>query len=120
MFRTRKDNDHNKSILIKQGELKIISSGLKYYIYENEDGSTTEIGELVVGSPTIINQIPLSIDAEGNPYNNGQGWKTGYRINSSGAETTADGMKVTGFISARAGDTIYMQGIKFVTVCYLM
>ena len=39
MFRTRKDNDHNKSILIKQGELKIISPGLKYYIYENEDGS---------------------------------------------------------------------------------
>lgn len=39
MIRPRKNNDHSKSILIKQGELNILSPGLKYFIYENEDGS---------------------------------------------------------------------------------
>ena len=39
MIRPRKENNHSKSILIKQGELKILSPGLKYFIYENEDGS---------------------------------------------------------------------------------
>ena len=39
MIRPRKENDHDNSTLIKKGELKTLSSGMKYFIYENEDGS---------------------------------------------------------------------------------
>lgn len=106
------DVDSENNIVI-YGEL---ADGTYMLKYENEDGSTTEIGELIIGSPTIVNQIPLSIDTDGNLYNGGQGWKTGYRINSSGAEVESSDMEVTGFISARAGDTIYMQGIKMLEV----
>ena len=39
MIRPKKDNVHNNSILIKKGELKTLSPRLKYFLYENEDGS---------------------------------------------------------------------------------
>ncbi|MGN0394023.1 MAG: hypothetical protein ACI4EF_01550 [Coprococcus sp.] len=39
MIRPRKDNDHDNSILIKKGELNTLSPGLKYFLYEDEDGS---------------------------------------------------------------------------------
>lgn len=101
------DVDSENNIVI-YGEL---ADGTYILKYENEDGSTTEIGELIIGSPTIVNQIPLSIDTDGNLYNGGQGWKTGYRVNSSGAEVEASGMECTGFIPAEYGDTIYMKNI---------
>lgn len=36
---SRKIDDYNNCILIKQGELKTLSPGMKYYLYEREDGS---------------------------------------------------------------------------------
>lgn len=58
-----------------------------------------------------INQIPISTDASGNPYNGGQGWKTGYRLNSTGAEVALAGIEVTGFIPFKLKDTIYIKNI---------
>lgn len=39
MIRPRKYNDHDYSILIKKDELKTLCPGMKYSIYEDEDGS---------------------------------------------------------------------------------
>ncbi|MBR4083552.1 MAG: hypothetical protein IKK33_04620 [Lachnospiraceae bacterium] len=39
MIRPRKSNDHDYSILLKKGELKTLSPGMKYAIYEDEDGN---------------------------------------------------------------------------------
>lgn len=60
---------------------------------------------------TYTNQIPISTDANGDPYNNGQGWKTGYRLNSSGAEVALSGIEVTGFIPFKLGDVLYVKNI---------
>ena len=49
-------------------------------------------------SATYTNLIPKSVDIDGSLYNNGKGYKTGYRINSSGQEAQQDGMCCTGFI----------------------
>ena len=79
--------------------------------YENEDGSTVDIGELTLGGPSYTNQIPLSTDESGNPFNGGQGWKTGYRISgSSGGESAQTGTEVTGFIPYTINDTVYCKG----------
>lgn len=60
----------------------------------------------------IVNQIPLSTDASGNPFNDGQGWKTGYRLSgSSGNESEQAGTEVTGFIPIKNGDTMYIKNI---------
>ena len=39
MIKSRKGNEHSNRVLIKQGELKTLSVGMKYYLYEYEDGS---------------------------------------------------------------------------------
>lgn len=39
MINPRKTNDHEGCILIKQGELKTLCPGMKYYLYEHPDGS---------------------------------------------------------------------------------
>lgn len=59
------------------------------------------------------NAIRDSVDASGNPYNGGQGWKTGYRLNSSGAETALDGWEVTGFIPVTQESNVYFSEIDW-------
>lgn len=102
----RVDADNN---IILTGEL---ADGTYVLKYEDAEGNVTEVGQIDLGA-SYTNQIPLSINSDGTPYNGGQGWKTGYRLNSSGAETTKDGMEVTGFISAKYGDTIYLDGVDY-------
>lgn len=63
--------------------------------------------------PATINQIPLAVDADGNPYNGGKGYKTDYRLKgSSGAEEASTGTDITGFIPVKYGDTVYLENIK--------
>ena len=68
-----------------------------YYLYKN--GYT--------------NMLLRAVDADGTPYNSGQGWKTNTRLNSSGVESTssAEGMECTGFIPFKRGDVIRFSGI---------
>ena len=57
-------------------------------------------------TPAYINQIPLSTDANGNPYNGGKGWKADTRLNSDGSESEYAGTETTGFIPCVMGDVI--------------
>jgi hypothetical protein len=66
---------------------------------------------------TIVpeNEIPKSTDTDRTTVYNGTGFKTGWRINSSGGVvqytgTNADKMATTGFIPAKAGDVIDLTG----------
>lgn len=57
------------------------------------------------------NLLPLAINPDGTAYvgtNGEKGYKTGYRLNSSGVETAQDGACVTGFIPATKNDIIRM------------
>jgi len=100
--------DENNNIILT-GELVNGTYTLKY---EDAQGNVTEIGTLVQGS-SYVNVLPLAVASDNTPFNNGQGWKTGYRLNSSGAEAVADGMEVTGFIPVKYGDIVYMQGVAW-------
>lgn len=55
--------------------------------------------------PSYTNQIPISTDANGNIFNT-TGYKEGYRLNSSGAETALSGYAVTGFMPFTLGQQI--------------
>ena len=53
------------------------------------------------------NWVPLSINADGTIYNDGLGYKYGYRVRSGGAEqSTINSAACTGFIPAKDGDII--------------
>lgn len=72
---------------------------------------TEDAGELVSQLKTLWgmgykNQVPMSVDESGNPYNNGLGYKNGYRIRSGGAESEQTNACITGFIPCKAGDVI--------------
>lgn len=57
------------------------------------------------------NWARLSTEADGvTIYNNGLGYKNGYRIRSGGAEGATDIATCTGFIPAKAGDIIRWTG----------
>ena len=60
---------------------------------------------------TYTNQIAVSIDKDGSVYNNGVGYKDGYRLNSSGAEAAEAGSSVTGFIPVKQQDIIRIKNI---------
>ena len=99
--------------IILSGEL---ADGTYTIKYEDEDGTVTEIGTLnhcYVPEPTYTNVLPLAINSDGSAYNGGQGWKSGTRLNSSGAESTSNAteIEVTGFIPVKYGDKVYLGDI---------
>lgn len=86
--------------------------------YEMEDGTFVDIGTLsTVEEEVIINQIPISTNTDGTLYvgtNGEKGYKTGFRLSSSsGGESAASGVEVTGFIPCKYGDTISIKDITF-------
>lgn len=73
-----------------------------------------EMQELSIGGVQIwksgpTNLMPLSIEADGTPYNGGLGYKEGYRVRSGGAEAYYSTLSFcTGFIPYQAGQTVRM------------
>jgi hypothetical protein len=58
------------------------------------------------------NLVPLSTEADGKTiYNNGLGYKNGYRIRSGGAEVEYSGTSCTGYILAKAGYVVRLSGV---------
>ena len=63
--------------------------------------------------PTGVNVLSLAIDTDKTPYNNGLGYKNGYRLNSSGGETSISNTSLitTGYIPFEAGKTITVENL---------
>lgn len=103
------DNYTIKSVTVTMGGVDITSEA-----YSNGTISISEVtGDVVITAVAtgFTNQIPLSIDSSGAVYN-GVGYKAGYRLStSSGNESAASGMTVTGFIPVPAAATIRIKGI---------
>lgn len=102
--------DADKNITLT-GEL---ADGTYTIQYEDEEGNVTVIGTYTKApKPTYTNRLPLAINSDGTPYNGGKGWKAGTRLNSSGAESTSNAaeLEVTGFISVKNGDKVYLGNI---------
>ena len=86
--------------------------------YEDAEGNLTEIGTLKATSgPTYTNILPLAITSSGTPYvgtNGEQGYKTGYRLNSSGVENALAEWECTGFIPIDiTKDTLYFKNLQW-------
>lgn len=72
-------------------------------------------GEFISSSqPAYTNQLFTSTESDGTTiYNNGTGYKTGYRLNSSNDESAQTGFCVTGYIPCVPGDIIRLKNISF-------
>ena len=103
------DNYTIKSVTVTMGGVDITSEA-----YSNGTISISAVtGDVVITAVAsgFTNQIPISIDSSGAVYN-GVGYKAGYRLStSSGNESAASGMTVTGFIPVPSAATIRIKGI---------
>ena len=103
-----------QSIMVTMGGIDITSS----VVNGNSISISAITGDIVIVAVTskisseigYTNMIPLSIDTDGNIYN-----EIGYKINtrlktSTGVEETYNNVSVTGFISVNNGDIIYIKG----------
>ena len=102
--------DANNNITLT-GEL---AEGTYIVKYESADGKTENVGTIIVGK-TIENKLKLAVNADGTEFvgpNGEDGYKPGYRLNSSGTETAQAGMNVTGYIPVKWGDDIHLSGIS--------
>ena len=103
--------DSDKNIILS-GNLVNSNYTVKY---EGVDGEIITIGELVV-SQRFVNQIIFAINSDGTEFvgSNGEdGYKTGYRLNSSGVEVEVEGINATGFIKVRPNDVVYIKNMEF-------
>lgn len=84
-----------KALIIPEGEVVKITFG----------GAT-----LWEKPPSIKNWVKYSTESDGLAiYNNGLGYKNGYRLSSSGGESSNTKDSVTGFIPVKGGETIRIK-----------
>lgn len=85
-------------------------------VLSNPTGNVTITVVGVKEAPKYTNQIPLSINADGSQFvgaNGEDGYKTGYRLNSSGTETSQSGVEVTGFMPCTKTDVLRFANMTF-------
>lgn len=83
-------------------------------VTETEKDNTSSGGDTGGDTGGYTNQILLSTASDGSDYvgeNGEDGYKTGYRINSSGVEEKVDGMCCTGFIPCSTNQIIRVKNI---------
>ena len=87
-----------------------LTTAKKIIIPEGEVKKITYNGA-ILWQDGYANMIPRSTESGGaTVYNGGLGYKSGYRLSSSGAEKSQSGSTLTGFIPSKTGDIIRMKG----------
>lgn len=79
---------------------------MKKLTVDGVDLKTLAIHGVQVWKSGYKNWVPYSVDADGNIYNNGLGYKDGYRVRSGGAEVAEETTACTGFIPFQVGDVL--------------
>lgn len=76
-------------------------------------------GDVVIAAVAVVSRTDVlrqSVASDGTPYNGGIGYKSGYRLNSSGNESAASGVYCSGFIPITNAQTIEFEGISLPAV----
>lgn len=90
-------------------------SQIKAVAIPDGDVVKIEINGTLVWKKGPTNWVPLSINADGSIYNNGKGYKDGYRVRSGGAEQASGNTSCTGFIKVNPGDVVRFTGAPWFT-----
>ena len=105
------------SVTVTMGGIDITDS-----VY-NADTGTVSIpavtGNVVITAAAVVSRTDVlrkSVSSDGTLYNGGTGYKSGYRLNSSGNEAAASGVYCSGFIPIVSSQTIEFEGIELPAV----
>ena len=83
------------------------------YIPEGKVSSITKEGNKTFFINGSLNYMPLSINQDGSIYNDGLGYKQGYRVRSGGVEIAEASCSCIGFLKATSGDVITVRKCDF-------
>ena len=92
--------------LYEETDIQAIANGVRGITGETGTYTVAQMGSALNDYWGDFSPIATSTEDNGQPYNNGLGYKLGYRTNSGGLESVAEGSACTGFIPAVMGDTV--------------
>ena len=101
--------DDNNTITITT----MLPGGEYSLMYENEDGTLTEIGTIIVEGETLsyTNLVPTSIDTDGSIYNDVGYMNNMYISSSTGLPSSHAGIVTTGYMELPL--TFYVKGVSW-------
>lgn len=88
------------------GEIGMYDVARKTFLTNVGTGTFKKGADVVDTGGIITNWKNYSINADGSIYNDGLGYKVGYRVRSVGTETAVDTGICTGYIPLKIGDTL--------------
>ena len=101
------------SVTVTMGGIDITDS-----VYSADTGTVSipaVTGDVVITAAAVAIRTDVlrqSVSSDGTLYNGGTGYKSGYRLNSSGNESAASGVYCSGFIPMVSTKTIEFDGIE--------
>ena len=101
---------------VSGGLITAVGAGTATITAKTADGNFTATYSLTVYAAPKVNMLTQAVDSSGNPYNSGQGYKSGYRLSSGGGESAQSGCYVTGFIPCTKGQTISFEDFHVAAV----
>ena len=92
--------------LYSETDIQAIANGVRGITGETGTYTVAQMGSELNDYWGDFSPIAASTEDNGQPYNNGLGYKLGYRTNSEGLESVSEGSACTGFFPAVMGDTV--------------
>lgn len=92
--------------LYEESDIQTIADGIRKLTGGTGTYTAAQMGAAIADYWGDFSPIAASTEDNGQPYNNGLGYKLGYRTNSGGLESVSEGSACTGFIPAVTGDIV--------------
>lgn len=92
--------------LYEESDIQAIADGIRKLTGGTGTYTAAQMGAAIADYWGDFSPVAASTEDNGQPYNNGLGYKLGYRTNSGGLESVSEGSACTGFIPAVTGDTV--------------
>lgn len=92
--------------LYSETDIQAIADGIRKLTGETGTYTVAQMGAALADYWGDFSPVAASTEDNGQPYNNGLGYKLGYRTNSGGLESVSEGSACTGFIPAVTGDIV--------------
>lgn len=103
---------------VSGGLVTAVGAGSATITARTVDGGYTATYALTVTAIPKVNALLTAVDESGDPYNNGKGWKSGYRLGSAGTESASANNQVTGFIPMVKGQKMTLENIELPATNY--
>lgn len=101
-------------VLVNESNLQDIADAIRALNGSSDTYTPSQMAAAIRAMLVKENMITSSIASDGTPYNGGQGYKAGYRLNSSGNEAVLAGKYVTGFIPITQGQKVTLENMQVI------